>query len=269
MNNVPDQVLINVLFLENRTPNCPSDRGWSEKNAKSVNNAVTELIWDVKLTDVAPSYLSLLLGIVKKHYDLLEKVCHNLDVQIARVLGKEHTFDSAVMTTQFHNYVTSCQIIKRKKEEKEKLEKKGTVPWCGPWWSSRTKATGIWHHWLAGGRNIQAARRLRWCIIQLWTCHRHLDSILQAHWIVTQAFHSHSYIGNHCNKYLEKNVYTTICNSVIRKTFEYTDNNNMHDLALQTKNKNKKKTCDQYEWSSCIKRAERQQKEQCPHIVSV
>ena len=58
-----------------------------------------------------------------------------------------------------------------------------------------------------------------------------LERILKELGIMTQAFHGHSSIGNNCNKYLKKDVYTAICNSNTRKTFELTDNNGNHDPA--------------------------------------
>ena len=101
-------------------------QGGKKKNAKALNNVVTEPMWDIELTHVARPYLHLLLGIVKKHHDLLKKECYSLDVQISIDLGKERTVDPKVMTAQFHSYVKSCTIIQRKKEEKEKLEKKSS-----------------------------------------------------------------------------------------------------------------------------------------------
>ena len=47
--------------------------GSKKKTAKAYNNAVLSPIWDIELTYVAPPYLHLLLGIVKKHHDLLER----------------------------------------------------------------------------------------------------------------------------------------------------------------------------------------------------
>ena len=71
------------------------------------------------MTHVAPPHLNLLHGIVKKQ-------SHSLDLHMAKYLGKERTTNSTVMTVQLHSYVSSYKIIHRKKEEKEKLKKKGS-----------------------------------------------------------------------------------------------------------------------------------------------
>ena len=38
-----------------------------------------------------------------------------------------------------------------------------------------------------------------------------LDNILQLNRIAVQSYHSRSFNGNHCNKYLQQNVLTSIC----------------------------------------------------------
>ena len=50
-----------------------------------------------------------------------------------------------------------------------------------------------------------------------------LENVLKELGIMTQAFHGHSFIASHCNKFLKKDFYTTICNSITRKTFELTE----------------------------------------------
>ena len=218
--------------------------GEKKKNAKAFNNVVTEPIWDIELTHVAPPYLHLLLGIVKKHHDLLKKECHSLDVQIARDLSKERTVNPTVMTAQFHSYVKRCKIIQKKKEEKEDMEKRG----------SQIIFQELFHD--AAHDEAAEQKQQIYDAVDVLDDEIHklqedqgelyfgcgpvttnLESILNQHRIVTQAFHSHSFIGNHCNKYLKKNVYTAICNSVVRKTFQLTDNNDTHDLALEIKSK--------------------------------
>ena len=62
-----------------------------------------------------------------------------------------------------------------------------------------------------------------------------LDAELKEHEICTQAYHSRSFIGNNCNKYLKANVINDLTDSVLRKTFQLTDDNDIHTLADNVK----------------------------------
>ena len=70
--------------------------GSKRKTGKAYNNVVHSPIWDIELTHfnavhACRSYFHLLLGIVTKHHDLLERDCHYLDKQLAQSLAKEET----------------------------------------------------------------------------------------------------------------------------------------------------------------------------------
>ena len=54
-------------------------------------NAIHEPLWPVSISRVCPPYLHVLLGVVKKHNDLLEDDCHNIDLQIAEDLAEMDT----------------------------------------------------------------------------------------------------------------------------------------------------------------------------------
>ena len=63
-----------------------------KKIAKLYNNAIRRPLVNIELDHVAPPYLHILLGITKKHHDLLEDECHSLDKLIGQSLassGKE------------------------------------------------------------------------------------------------------------------------------------------------------------------------------------
>ena len=59
------------------------------KKAKAYSNAIHDPLFDVPLTQVAPPYLHILLGISKRHHDILEKDCHALDKQIGVTLAED------------------------------------------------------------------------------------------------------------------------------------------------------------------------------------
>ena len=51
-----------------------------------------------------------------------------------------------------------------------------------------------------------------------------LDEALDKHNIVPQAYHSRSFIGNHCHKYMNENVYTSLTKHVYTHTMTLTNN---------------------------------------------
>ena len=174
--------------------------GSKKKTAKAYNNAVLSPIWDIELTHVAPPYLHLLLGIVKKHHDLLERDCHCIDKQIAQSLAKEETPNLTGTNPEFRTSVQHFQRLRH--QNRMHLMDNVTI---FPLLSGPVTAN--------------------------------LDAVQKQHKICTQAYHSRSFIGNHCNKYLKANVINDLTDSVLRKTFQLTDDNDIHTLANDVKDK--------------------------------
>ena len=56
-------------------------------NATKFNNTVTSAVWHTSINHVCPPYLHVLLGIVKRHHDMLEKQCHSVDLEITDILA--------------------------------------------------------------------------------------------------------------------------------------------------------------------------------------
>lgn len=62
-----------------------------------------------------------------------------------------------------------------------------------------------------------------------------LDPILCEHRIRPQAYHSRSFVGNHCHKYLKQTVYKHLTQAVIEETIRYTRSQDIIDRAHITK----------------------------------
>lgn len=167
---------------------------------KAYNNVVTPHIWDIELDHVAPPYLHILLGVVKKHHDLLEKECHYLDKQIALSLSKESEVNHAGFHPDFTKAVKHLQRLRG--ENKMEQLKHVTVfsELCGP---------------------VTA----------------NLETILVTHNIVAQAYHSRSFIGNHCNRYLDEAVITDLGHGILQRTYQVTDDHDLHNDAEGIKTK--------------------------------
>ena len=56
-------------------------------NAKKFNNVMTGAVLHISINRVCPPYSHIVLGIVKRHHDMLEKECHSIDLQITDVLA--------------------------------------------------------------------------------------------------------------------------------------------------------------------------------------
>ena len=58
-----------------------------------------------------------------------------------------------------------------------------------------------------------------------------LDSVLQEHGIYMQAYHGRSFVGNHCHKYFQYNVYSTLCHSIENSASTLCDATHIADMS--------------------------------------
>ena len=91
--------------------------GKKQTTAKLHNNVIRKPIVEVDLNQVAPPYLHILLGVVKKHHDLLERDCHSLDQQIAKVMAQS---DAKIddLSASFQLYV---EQLKQKEKKQRRI----------------------------------------------------------------------------------------------------------------------------------------------------
>jgi hypothetical protein len=172
--------------------------GLKKTTAKVYNNVINLPIWEIEPSHVAPPYLHLLLGIVKKHHDLLEEKCHYLDTQLALSLAKE-TKNDLIRFRLDRTFLETVDKL-RARLEKEGCEKTA----------------------------VQGMKKFEPLVGPIVS---ELDVVLQKHKIVRQAYHGRSFIGNHCNKYLKAAVINDLTESVVTKTYKLTDNHDIHCLA--------------------------------------
>ena len=90
--------------------------GKQKSNAKMFNNVIRKPILDIELEQVVPPYLHILLGVVKKHHDLLEADCHSLDKEIAKKSSK-HSLRSTAFK-HIRCISTTCETFENVGEEK-------------------------------------------------------------------------------------------------------------------------------------------------------
>lgn len=78
------------------------------KKQSKYYNVVEEPILDIDIDQIAIPYLHILHGIVKKHHDMLELECHNLDCLIAAEKAGQ---DFETSETHFDQYVDNVRAI--------------------------------------------------------------------------------------------------------------------------------------------------------------
>ena len=181
--------------------------------ASQFDNCITEPIWDIPIDHVAPPYLHVLLGIVKKHHDMLVDTCHRIDILIAEEMSTNST---AVDNNPFGRFV--CHLRQMRKlmdlRDTRKTHRQCLV-------------------------NIDQKINTHAQKIPHFAAHEgpvafSLEERLSNHKICVQAYHSRSLVGNHCHKYLKPNVYNDVCDSMVQKTRELTQLPIIIDLAQQT-----------------------------------
>ena len=95
-----------------------SGRG-NKQHAKRFNNVVSRPVWNIQLRQVCPPYLHILLLIVKKHHQMLESACHDLDLKIAEDLAQ--TSDQIDETTKYGSFIAT---LRKKIKLEKKIQKK-------------------------------------------------------------------------------------------------------------------------------------------------
>ena len=178
-------------------------KGQGKKSvASAYNNCIHEPMWPIRISHTTPPYLHILLGIVKKHHDLLTAQCHELDILLAETLSQLP--DINVEDGQFGDFVKNLRKMTSLMDQRQKLRATSNV---------RNAALSSIE------KEIEKVSKNRPVLhVQSGPVVHNLDKVLQDNKITVQAYHSRSLIGNHCHKYLKKEVIGKICSSVIAKT---------------------------------------------------
>ena len=183
-------------------------------NSRGVNSCQT-------ITHVAPPYLYILLGIVKKHHDLSEAAAHSIDLSI----GKCRESDLTDLGKGLKDYGNFWQNTIDKEQQIRDL--KTASVFC----DSRAKKRGF-----------KMKAKATMCQIQHEnldekrgpvTCS--LDLVLNKHRITLQPYHSGSFFENHYHRYLEPATYSDLTKEIIDKTRECTHDPFIIDTAHEIK----------------------------------
>ena len=205
-----------------------------KKIAKLYNNAIRRPLVNIELDHVAPPYLHILLGITKKHHDLLEDECHSLDKLIGQSLassGKETAESSAA----FHKSVVKSKDVLDQEEKKRKLETELVFAEPNsddeePLANFQQLRSDLEERIAEKEDQIEVLKSELDLPPRSGPVTSHLDIVLNEHKICKQAYHGKSFIGNHCHAYMKEETITHIGESIINKTADLTQE---HHLRLR------------------------------------
>ena len=189
------------------------------KHQSNFHNAIHEAIINIPVNNWCVPYLHIMLGIVKKHHDLLELDCHSLDLEIAKDIARRDTGLSNTLYDQFVEGIRTKYELERKiaelKNKCEDLEDNCSLATLASG-KGKLKRTQLQ---LEGKRkeldSLCASVKLPDGAGPVAT---NLDNVLQTHNIQRQKYHGKSFVGNDCNKYLCPKVYGDVCKNIVVKT---------------------------------------------------
>ena len=224
-----------VSSLKKDHRNFASEGKGLKANAPHYYNSIHSPIWDIPVRQVCPPYLHILLGIVKRHHDLLEDACHSLDLSVA--IDKARS-NMVLTNSKFDMYVQEWRDIYSLKRERQTivtLLETGydDVPLAqlSNWEAQqRSKILKI-------DKKIEEKKAKAYLDKLSGPVTAHLEKLLQDHKIQIQAYHSRSFVGNHCVKYLKSQVINDLCQGIVDKTSELTDSELTRSKAKATASK--------------------------------
>ena len=202
------------------------------KLASSYHNVIHEPLWEISIQSVCPPYLHILLGIVKKHHDLLEKDLHEVDLEIAREIEMSK---SKLDNTLFHKYIQNQRSHRKLRNEL------GYLSTCK---DSDTVTMSNREIADLDTRIMKLQSKLKTPEPKLNIYSGPLVSevqlVLKRHRIVQQAYHSRSFVGNHCSKYIKEVVQDDIRAGLQEKVCELSENVKTNENILKIAEKFKK-----------------------------
>ena len=182
-----------------------SGRG-NKQHAKRFNNVVSRPVWNIPLEHVCSPYLHILLGIVKKHHEMLESGCHDQDLKIVDLAQTSDQIDG---NTKYGSFVAT---LRKKINLEKKIQKK------------EHRQHGMHGYTDQEKTKLETLKRKLKKLHTTQLPYRsgpgtsNLENILQRNKICPQAYHGRSFIGNHCGKYLSTTVIESLTHSILIMT---------------------------------------------------
>ncbi|XP_064639457.1 uncharacterized protein LOC135495001 [Lineus longissimus] len=203
------------------------------KDAKNYNNVINEKLIGIRLNQVCVPYLHILLGVVKKHHEMLEEECHTLDLLIAEDQARH-----GGLTNEEGLYATYVESVRRLQKLESRISRKKAVL------EQYDENTTIGQLAQQTGdkrsleKRIEKLEKEKTDLQKTAVLHKgtgkvasELDVVLNRHNICRQAYHGKSLIGNHCAHYLKPVVFEDLGTSLMEKTAELSGDADINQKA--------------------------------------
>ena len=198
-------------------------------NAKHFQNCIRPPLLNIEIERVVPMYLHILLGIVLKHHNWLEAETHHIDVMLAHHFSELESY-TAMGFPDFDKYVDSLRklaslkdrlidldlLVADAKTDREREKRSNDQ------FSTASEITQL-------ESNIQPLQHGKGPITNS------IQGRLDKHKIVPQAYHSRSFIGNHCHKYMKSEVHKDITSHISTYTNTLTQDRSINEAANKVK----------------------------------
>ena len=195
---------LNTLFSDNAAYQTQSGE---KTQVARYNNCKHPPLIKVELNKVAPPYLHILLGVVLKHHKHLEEAAHAIDVKITKQEDKNLTELGKTVKTYGAKW-QQAQIL---------IEKLQTEQGC---FVFSERGADRDRHWEEVENTENALSQIEGAELTFRSgpVASSLDPILTKHRITPQAYHSRSFVGNHCHKYMKPHGYEELTTTITSRT---------------------------------------------------
>ena len=225
MNNPADQCQhrsVESLLADNKKFMDEADG--ERKQANKFFNSLHAPLLRLDLENVCPPYLHILLGVVLKHHKFLENAAHDLDEKVASqpdtfllplgMLLKKYgaQWGRAYELQERLVYEEGCLGFSELNDSQQQIDK-----YTQQIHKTESLISFLIHKELQPRVGPIASA---------------LDTVLNKHRITPQAYHSRSFVGNHCHKYLQTQVYTDLTQTIVTRTQQCTSNPMIVDEAF-------------------------------------
>ena len=208
----------------------PMTQGDRKKLAAQHKNCVRKPLLDIELDMVVPMYLHILLGNVWKQHGWLVEEAHAIDEELAVLFSAddESEVPSYLPLDLFKEYIFCLQ--QKKKLGEELVDMEGVVASATTLKEKKNaeKRFSVITEELAKLSDKKLKKGSGPVAYSI-------EETLAKHKIESKAWHGGAFIGNHCAKYLNENVYTQVTDTVCKKTASLTENLELRQKAEQIK----------------------------------
>ncbi len=218
--------------------------GSNKDDQASFHNVTNPPIFNIEPVMWCIAFLHITLGIVLRIHGLLIVACYALDIEIANNLA---ALNFPTGSSKYDQYISIKADILAIEEQLDELNEvsyelqdlceSNSASLCNiKQWDAELQQNKAKISKLEKTRDSLQSK-LMVPGKESGPVVRSLDKTLNKHGIHRQAYHGKSFVGNHCHKYLQEEVYTDVLDGVIRQCELLTGDQDIIDEAIAIKAK--------------------------------